>query len=248
MRTVATVLRNICAMNESTLRSVLVERLQAVEARLAAACQRAGRPRDSVTLVAVTKTIPAAIAALLPEVGVFDLGENRPQELWNKAAALPATVRWHLIGHLQRNKVERTLPLLHRMHSVDSLRLLTALDAEAVKQQRSLEVLLEVNASGETSKGGFAPVDVPGLTASILPLQQVRIVGLMTMAAPEEDPERCRPTFVLLRQLRDTLAEKLPAPHALQHLSMGMSNDFEIAIEEGATLVRLGSVLFEELS
>jgi pyridoxal phosphate enzyme (YggS family) len=235
-------------MNDGTLRSVLVERLQAVEARLAAACQRAGRPRDSVTLVAVTKTIPVAIAALLPELGLLHLGENRPQELWSKAAALPTTVRWHLIGHLQRNKVERTLPLLHRMHSVDSLRLLAALDAEAVKQQRSLEVLLEVNASGEASKGGFAPADVPGLTASILPLQQVRIVGLMTMAAPEEDPERCRPTFALLRQLRDELAEKLPAPHALQHLSMGMSNDFEIAVEEGATLVRLGSVLFEGLS
>jgi pyridoxal phosphate enzyme (YggS family) len=201
-----------------------------------------------VTLVAVTKTVPVAIAALLPEMGVFDLGENRPQELWSKAASLPATVRWHLIGHLQRNKVERTLPLLHRMHSVDSLRLLTALDAEAAKQQRSLEVLLEVNASGEASKGGFAPAEVPGLAASILPLQQVRIVGLMTMAAPEEDPERCRPTFVLLRKLRDELAEKLPSPHALQHLSMGMSNDFEIAIEEGATLVRLGSVLFEGLS
>ncbi|MBL8796636.1 MAG: YggS family pyridoxal phosphate-dependent enzyme [Planctomycetia bacterium] len=235
-------------MNESTLRSVLGERLQAVEARLTAACQRVGRPRGDVTLVAVTKTIPEAVAALLPELGLLDLGENRPQELWRKAAALPTNVRWHLIGHLQRNKVERTLPLIHLMHSVDSPRLLEALEKEAERRGASLDVLLEVNASREASKGGFAPDDVLQLPEPLARLKFVHVRGLMTMAAPEDDPERCRPTFAELRTLRDQLANNLGAPHDLRHLSMGMSNDFEIAVEEGATLVRLGSVLFEGLS
>jgi len=234
-------------MTEAQLHTILVERLQAVEARPAAACQRAGRARGEVTLVAVTKTVSAATAAVLPALGLYDLGENRPQELWSKAAILPATVRWHMIGHLQRNKVERTLPLVQLIHAVDSERLLTSLEQEAARQKRTIEVLLEVNASGEASKHGFAPAAVPGLAAAILGLQRVRVRGLMTMAAPEDDPQRTRPTFALLRQLRERLAAELPAAHALPHLSMGMSGDFEIAVEEGATLVRLGSVLFEGL-
>src|SRR5262245_39037287 len=127
-------------------RDALKENLARVEERLRAACERAGRPRGAVTLVAVTKTVPADVAALLPELGVGDLGENRPQELWRKAALLPAGVRWHLIGHLQRNKVERTVPLIHRLHSIDSTRLLAAL--EAAGPARPVEAMLEVNCSG----------------------------------------------------------------------------------------------------
>jgi hypothetical protein len=225
------------------LRSLLSARLQAIEGRIAAACARAGRRRDEVTLVAVTKTVPAEVAALLPELGVLDLGENRPQELWRKAAALPSTVRWHLVGHLQRNKIERTVPLVRLVHSVDSVRLLEALES----RPEPTDVLLEVNASGEASKLGLAPDQVPGLAAVIQALQHVRVRGLMTLAALEGDPERCRPTFRLLRELRDGLAKALEPPHRLEHLSMGMSNDFEIAIEEGATVVRLGTVLFAGL-
>ncbi len=232
----------------ASINHLLGARLQAVEQRIEAACRRVGRPRHDVTLIAVTKTIAAATAECLPELGLHELGESRPQELWNKAERLRAGVRWHLIGHLQRNKIERTLPLVEWIHSVDSLRLLDALEAEAARQQRTVRVLLEVNASHEASKHGFAPNDVPGLAAHLTGLRQVQVHGLMTMAAPEEEPERCRPTFATLRTLRDRLRAELAPPHDLKHLSMGMSNDYEIAIEEGATMVRLGTVLFEGIS
>jgi pyridoxal phosphate enzyme (YggS family) len=223
-------------------------RLDAVRRRLRAACERSGRAAADVTLVAVTKTVGVAVAESLAALGVLDLGENRPQELWRKAAALPPTVSWHLIGHLQRNKIERTLPLVCRIHSVDSLRLLGALDEAAAKRPTAPEVLLEINASREANKHGFTPEEVPGLVPALRALHHIRVGGLMTMAAYEEEPERCRPTFALVRNLRDQLRRELGSPDALPELSMGMSNDFEVAVEEGATLVRLGSVLFEGLT
>jgi pyridoxal phosphate enzyme (YggS family) len=235
-------------MNQGELVKRLQARLQALEDRIGAACRRSGRPRQAVRLVAVTKTISATIAALLPELGVLDLGENRPQELWHKAGAISREVRWHLIGHLQRNKVERTLPLVSMIHSVDSERLLEALEHEAAKRGQAVAVLLEVNASREANKHGFAPDELAGLTPRIQALHHLQVQGLMTMAALEESPEASRPTFRLLRQLRDRLRPELPPPHRLEHLSMGMTNDFEIAIEEGATLVRIGSALFEGLT
>jgi pyridoxal phosphate enzyme (YggS family) len=234
-------------MTEGTLRALLSDRLAALEARLAAACRRAGRERGSVRLVAVTKAASLEAAALLPELGVLDLGESRPQELWRKAAALPATVRWHLIGHLQRNKVERSVPLVHLIHSVDSLRLLTALEQEATRRRRPLAVLLEINASGEPNKHGFAPLELAGQMPHLTALAHVRVQGLMTMAALEDDPERARPTFAVLRQLRDRLRGEVGPAQPLHELSMGMTNDFEVAVEEGATLVRIGSALFEGL-
>ena len=229
-------------MTPTPLKNLLEERLAVVETRLQNACLRAGRRRDQVTLVAVTKTVSSEVAALLPELGVFDLGENRPQELWRKAATLPKEVRWHLIGHLQRNKIEMTLPLVHRIHSVDSLRLLDALESAAAKQQRTLPILLEINASGEASKQGLASAEMSVLLPRLKELRNVQVTGLMTMAAFVENPEDCRSTFATLRWLRDRLRQETSS---ITDLSMGMSNDFEIAIEEGATLVRLGSVLFE---
>jgi pyridoxal phosphate enzyme (YggS family) len=223
------------------VRDILAGNLARIEDRLRAACVRAGRDRRDVTLVAVTKTVTVEVAALLPELGVLDLGENRPQELWRKAGLLPAAVRWHLIGHLQRNKIEHTLPLVHRIHSVDSLRLLSALE----QQRRALVVFLEVNCSGEASKHGFMPAQVPGLAEELAKLEHVRVAGLMTLAAPEEDPQRCRPAFAHLRRLRDELRRVVGDSHPLNELSMGMSNDFEVAVEEGATSVRLGTVLFD---
>ncbi len=225
-------------------RQALARNLMAVEERLAAACRRAGREREKVHLIAVTKTVSAEVAALLTELGVRDLGENRPQELWAKAGALPGA-RWHLIGHLQRNKVERTLPLTRLIHSADSVRLLRALEAEAARRDRVCEVLLEVNASREANKQGFAPEEVSGLVPELAALKHVRVTGLMTMAALEEDPQRCRPTFAEVRALRDRLRDQVRPPHRLDELSMGMSNDFEVAVEEGATFVRIGSALFE---
>jgi pyridoxal phosphate enzyme (YggS family) len=235
-------------VDRAKLQSLLAERLGAVEERLRAACLRAGRSRADVTLVAVTKTATVEAAAAMVELGVRDLGEGRPQELWRKAAALPTTARWHLIGHLQRNKIERTLPLVHRIHSGASLRLLAALEHEAERQGRRVDVLLEVNASREANKQGFAPEEVLELQPALKELKCVRVTGLMTMAAYEENPERCRPTFVALRELRDQLRESVGAAHPLTDLSMGMTNDFEIAVEEGATLVRIGTALFAGLA
>ncbi len=225
------------------LQRILTERLAAVEDRLAGACRRGGRSRSEVTLIAVTKTVSPDVAGLLPPLGLLDLGENRPQELWRKAPALPSTVRWHLIGHLQRNKIERTVPLVRLIHSVDSLRLLEALD----QLGQPVDVLLEVNASGEESKHGFRPDEVPALADPLIRLRHVRVRGLMTMAAFEEDPQCCRPTFALLRGLRDRLQQAVGERHRLDCLSMGMSNDYEVAVEEGATLIRLGTVLLGDL-
>ena len=234
-------------MDAAQLKSFLADRLNAVEARIRGACQRAGRARTDVSLVAVTKTVTADVAALLPELGVLQLAESRPQELWKKAGAVRAA-HWHLVGHLQRNKVERTLPLVHMIHSVDSLRLLHALEQEAGKQGRTASVLLEVNASQEEAKHGFAPKELSALIPDLAPLQHVRVAGLMTMAAFEEDPKRSRPTFRLLRELLNQLRGETPPPHRLEHLSMGMTHDFEVAVEEGATLVRIGTALFAGLT
>jgi pyridoxal phosphate enzyme (YggS family) len=229
------------------LKTFLQRRFAEFEERLQAVCGRAGRPRADVTLVTVTKSVSVEVARLLPELGVTHLGESRPQELWRKAAALPASCHWHLIGHLQRNKIERTLRLNPLIHSVDRLALLTALEAAAADRSAPLDVLLEVNASREPAKHGFTPEEVPSLAPHLTPLRHVRVVGLMTMAAFEEDPERCRPTFALVRTLAERLRRELGPAHPFDQLSMGMTNDFEVAIEEGATLVRIGTALFEGL-
>jgi pyridoxal phosphate enzyme (YggS family) len=237
-------------MSDDELRRELAGRLAAVDARIADACRRARRTRDEVLLVAVTKLASDRVAALLPGLGVFDLGESRPQELARKAAALPATVRWHQIGHVQRNKVGLIGPVVHRVHSVDSARLLEALAAEARRLGRMVPVLLEVNASREPAKHGFAPEELPGLAAAVRSAgDALRVDGLMTMAAYGDDPEAARPTFAEVRGLRDRLRREWGwlGPDALPQLSMGMSGDFEVAVEEGATMVRVGSTLFEGL-
>jgi PLP dependent protein len=226
---------------------ILTDNIAAAELRIAEACRRAGRERSEVTLVAVTKTVSAEIAGYLPMLGIRNLGENRPQELERKAALLDAGVNWHMIGHLQRNKVERVTPLACLIHSVDSARLLRELDRVAEKQGRTIAVFLEVNISGEPSKQGFAPSQLPGVVAVLAALGHLHVRGLMTMAAFAE-PEASRPTFTRLRELRDYMGGELAPPHVLEHLSMGMSNDFEIAIEEGATFIRLGTALFEGLT
>ena len=226
------------------VRATLSERIVSVRGRIADACRRAGRSPASVTLVAVTKTVSVEVAAIAGEAGVIDLGENRPQELWKKAAALPAA-RFHLIGHLQRNKIDRTIPLTTLVHSVDSERLLLALDAFGRSRNAPVPVLLEVNCSREANKGEFSPDELLALSDTALSLAGVSVQGLMTMAAFHVDPELCRPAFAELRELRDRL--RTSTGLSLPHLSMGMSNDFEVAVEEGATLVRVGTTLFEGL-
>jgi pyridoxal phosphate enzyme (YggS family) len=238
-------------MNAAALERIVLERLQAVEQRISAACHRSGRSRQDVTIVAVTKTISGEFAALLPEWGIQDLGENRPQELAHKAdhrrklqscEIKRKEIRWHMIGHLQRNKIQQILPLTTLIHSVDSIRLLQALDKEAAGHG-VVPVLLQINTSGEASKQGFDAAEVAELAPAIRALTHAEVRGLMTMA-PFQEPETCRPFFARLRSVRDDLQEILGPGHSLKALSMGMSNDFEIAVEEGATLVRLGTMLF----
>src|SRR4051812_48062858 len=200
-------------LSPSPLRDFLAGRVASVEDRVRAACARSGRPRKAVTLVAVTKYVGPTLATLLTELGVFDLGESRPQELWKKHKCLPPAVRWHLVGHLQRNKIERTLPLVTLIHSVDTLRLLEALDQEAEQQGRTLDVLLEVNASREANKSGFVPDEVPGLAPALAKLGRLRVRGLMTMAAIAGAAEDARPTFAEVRGLRDRLQRELGDAH-----------------------------------
>jgi pyridoxal phosphate enzyme (YggS family) len=227
----------------------IADNLRRVRERIAAAAESAGRNADEITLVGVTKYVGAMEAAALVAAGCHDLGESRPQELWSKAEALEKCVRWHPVGHLQRNKVRRTLPIVSLIHSVDSERLLAAInDARAESAGGSAapcDVLLEVNTSGELAKHGLAPDDVEPLLAAALKYSHVRIWGLMTMAALEGGPEVARQNFATLRRLRDQLQQDAPDCVQLKELSMGMSGDFEVAIHEGATIVRIGSLLWD---
>ena len=226
----------------STIHEILGQRLEAIRTRVQAACGRVGRSPESVTLIGVTKTVGHEVAQALVDLGVADLGENRPQELWRKSD-LVSGARWHVIGHLQRNKVERTVGLSSLIHSVDSERLLEAIEAEAKRIGKQTAVLLEVNCSGEEAKHGFTPEAVLAFTSNLKPLHFVRIEGLMTMAALADDPEAARPAFRRLAGLQKELRQVLGDQHPLNKLSMGMSGDFEVAIEEGATHIRLGTVL-----
>jgi pyridoxal phosphate enzyme (YggS family) len=225
---------------------VIRRNLALVRARIAQAAERSGRAAEAITLVAVTKKMPVAIVRLLADAGARDLGENYPQELWTKAAALadhPETPRWHLIGHLQSNKAKRTLPLVSMIHAVDSLKLLQALDALASDLPAAPPVCLQVNTSAEEAKHGWSPEGILSDAEAIAACRRIPIVGLMTMAAWGTDAETARPSFRRLRQTRDELRRRTGLP--LAELSMGMSADFESAIEDGATLVRIGSALFE---
>jgi pyridoxal phosphate enzyme (YggS family) len=227
----------------------IAENLERVRAHIAEAAARAGRTADEVRLVGVTKYVGPQEARSLLAAGLHDLGESRPQELWRKAEALSGQdVRWHLIGHLQRNKVRRTLPLSPLIHSADSLRLLTAINQEAKSLSLTAHVLLEVNVSGEAAKHGLAPDEVEPLLPAAAALRHVRVLGLMTMASLAGGREQAQRDFIRLRELRDRLAPSCPPEISLGELSMGMSDDFDVAVEEGATIVRVGSALLEGIA
>lgn len=222
----------------------LADNLEAVRARIRGAARRSGRASDAVTLVAVTKRNPPEVVRPLVMLGARDLGENYPQELWKKAEAVGGVdVRWHLIGHLQGNKAKKTLPMVRFIHAVDSLRLLQALDTLAVELPDPPKACLQVNTSGEAAKHGWEPAALLADSDAIVQCRNIPVVGLMTMAGLGTTAETARASFVLLRETRDALCGR--SGLSLPELSMGMSNDFETAIEEGATLVRVGSALFE---
>ena len=226
----------------------IAENLARVREQIAAAARLSGRAPDAVRLIAVTKYAALSDVQALVAAGCPDLGESRPQDLWTRAEALrDCNLNWHFIGHLQRNKVERTVPLVSLLHSADSERLIVALDAAAAKINCVLPILLEVNISGEAAKHGFAPLELEPLLPSLSKLKNIQIRGLMGMAALEGGSDRARQDFARLRELRDRLRANCPATIVLDELSMGMSGDFTEAIAEGATLVRVGSALFEGL-
>lgn len=241
----------------------LLDNLRRVRERIATAAQEAGRQPDQITLVAVTKTVEVDVIRQLLDLGVTDLGESRVQELTRRAGMIreqlqrrlarppedrPVCPRWHMVGHLQRNKVRAVLPWAHMIHSLDSLRLAEEISAQAVKLGRPASVLLQVNASGEKSKFGVAVGAATHLAEQIVTLPGLRLLGLMTMAPLVEQPEKVRPVFQRTRELFEEMrGERIVGPEFV-HLSMGMSNDYVVAVQEGATMVRIGTALFEGLA
>jgi PLP dependent protein len=222
----------------------LRDNLARVEERIQAACARAGRKREDVTLIAVTKTHPVETVQQAIDLGLRDLGENRVQELVKKHDHFtlhnsPFTIRWHLIGQLQSNKAKYIAPFVHMVHSIDSASTARELSRRTAQHGRTIDVLVEVNVGAEESKSGIEPIHLPSFLVELrADAPALNVKGLMTVAPYESEPERTRPVFARLRELAHE--------HSLTELSMGMTNDFEVAIEEGATLVRIGSALFGE--
>ena len=237
--------------------NALADRLKQVQDAIAAACQRVGRSEKSVQMVVVTKTAPLEAIQEIIRLGCTELGENRMQHLKQVSddidaflkdhaddPAFPKAVHWHMIGHLQRNKVKPTLKICRMIHSVDTLRLAEEINTEAYKQARHVDVLLQVNCSGEAQKYGVPVGAAIHLTEQMATMPHLRLIGLMTMAPLTLDKDRVRACFARAREVfEDIRAEKIVGAK-FKHLSMGMSQDYEIAIEEGATLLRIGSAIF----
>lgn len=223
------------------------QNLEAIRSRIAAAEKRCGRPPGSVNLVVVSKTVPVDNIREAVVAGVAHLGENYVQEARGKVEALTGQpLSWHFIGHLQSNKAKYAARLFDMVHSVDSLKLARALDKEAKKAGRVLPVLIQVNIAGEATKSGVLDPDAIELVEQVSGLENLSIRGLMTMPPYFNAPEKVRPYFRRLRQLRDRIAQMNLAGVSMDELSMGMTGDFEAAIEEGATMVRIGTAIFGE--
>jgi pyridoxal phosphate enzyme (YggS family) len=222
--------------------SEITENLHRVQERMAAAASRSGRPAEAVELIAVSKTHPAEVVRELSRAPHALFGESKVQEVLAKAPELPSSLRWHFIGHLQKNKIRKLLPWVEAIHSVDSLALAEDLDRIAAEEGRRPDVYLQVNVAEDAAKFGFTRETVRRDLEALLALPRLNILGLMTIPALVDEPEKNRPAFAALRTLGAELSEAAGVP--LPGLSMGMSEDFEIAIEEGATIVRVGSAIF----
>ncbi len=222
------------------------ENIESVEERISGACRRAGRDRSEVHLICVTKTKPEEMLREAYEAGQRDFGENKVQEIVRKKPALPDDIRWHMIGHLQRNKVKQLIGQTVMIHSVDSFRLAEAISAEAVKAGIVIPVLIEVNMADEETKFGVSPGEALQLITDASELKGIKIEGLMTIAPYTEDPESNRPYFAGLRELAVDIGQKCIDNVSMGVLSMGMTGDFEVAIEEGATHIRVGTGIFGE--
>ena len=222
------------------------QNIESVEERICAACKRAGRDRAGVHLICVTKTKPEEMLQEAYEAGQRDFGENKVQEICRKKPNLPQDVRWHMIGHLQRNKVKQLIGQTVMIHSVDSIRLAETISAEALKAGITIPVLIEVNMAGEDSKFGVSPDETEALVRAASALEGIKVSGLMTIAPYTDDPETNRPYFAGLRELAVDIGQKCIDNVSMSVLSMGMTGDFEVAIEEGATHIRVGTGIFGE--
>jgi PLP dependent protein len=224
---------------------MIAENIQKIKGRVALACRKAGRDPEEVRLVAVAKTFPPRQIEEAVRSGVADIGENYIQELLEKREAVgPLPVRWHFVGHLQTNKVKSIAGWIQLIHSVERLGLAKEIDKRAAQSGRVIEVLVEVNTTGEESKYGVRPEDTVGFVRQLEEFRHLHVAGLMTIGPFLPDPEGSRPMFHTLRQLRDELAGLHQENVTPRHLSMGMTGDFEVAIEEGATIIRVGTAIF----
>ncbi|HAP20597.1 MAG TPA: YggS family pyridoxal phosphate-dependent enzyme [Lachnospiraceae bacterium] len=223
---------------------MIKENVAEVEARIQAACERAGRRREEVTLIAVSKTKPVRDIYEVMETGIKDFGENKVQEMCDKMEMIQQPLNWHMIGHLQRNKVKYIVDKATLIHSVDSLRLAQQISQEAQKKSVESNILIEVNVAEEESKFGLNTEEVIQMVEEISKLPSVHIKGLMTVAPFTDNPEENRPYFRNLKQLAVDIAEKNIDNVTMSVLSMGMTGDYEVAIEEGATMVRVGTGIF----
>jgi pyridoxal phosphate enzyme (YggS family) len=224
--------------------STIASRLAEVQSRIAAAAERAGRKPDEITLVAVSKTHSVAEIQEALTAGLQHLGENYAQELRDKHAVIGEGPTWHFVGHVQKNKVKYIVPACALIHSVDSVELAEAISRRAVAFGRRQAVLVEVNVAGEVSKSGVPVARVEVLLGEMAPLPGIEVQGLMAMPLWGADPEEARPWFRALRELRDDLGRRSLPGVSLRQLSMGMTADYQVAIEEGATIVRIGTAIF----
>jgi hypothetical protein len=220
------------------------EQLQEVERRICAACERAGRAREEVTLIAVSKTQPLEALEEAYACGIRVFGENKVQELTDKIEAMPSDISWQMIGHLQTNKIKYLVGKVDLIHSVDSMKLAQALEKEAAKKNEQFSILIEVNVAQEESKFGVSMEEVLPLVQEIATYPHLKICGLMTIAPFVENPEENRPVFANLHKLSVDISNKNIDNVSVNILSMGMTNDYEVAIEEGATMVRVGTGIF----
>ena len=232
--------------NVDPAQELLAVRLADVRARLGAAAQRSGRKPDEVRLIAISKTHPASVIKQVCQLGATDFGENRVQEAEGKIAEIGREqVRWHLVGHLQANKARRAVSLFDVIHSVDTLDLAKRLDRLCVEEGRdSLPILIQVDLGHEETKSGIDELELTHLVEALGPLTHLKLIGLMTLPPFFDDPEQSRPFFRRLRELRDELNQRGAFGDRTGELSMGMTHDFEVAIEEGATMVRIGTAIF----
>lgn len=220
--------------------------LRLVEENISNACKKSNRDRSEVTLIAVSKTKPIKLIEEVYALGVYDFGENKVQELMDKTEVLPNDISWHLIGHLQRNKVKYIIDKVKLIHSVDSIRLAEQISIEAIKIDKEVEILIQVNVSNEDSKFGLSIQEAEDFIRNVAYLKNIKVKGLMTIAPFTEDAEENRGFFKKLKQLSVDIISKNIDNVSMEIISMGMTGDYEVAIEEGATLVRVGTGIFGE--